>query len=264
MVFQLVSGKMNKLVTVINKEVIKEFKGREDITLLYPLQDYCVGYEVTFAIDEIDEFLLINRILNDSDLDKLERILVESNIKGIVFDDLGVLDVIKNMNITKILLLDHISNSSISINYYLDYVDSVVVSSDLSKEEILNIFANCKKKLVLYGFGLKGLMYSRRLLLSNYEEFHGLEKDNTMEAAINDKEFKIWENEYGTKFYGKKYYDALELTDVHNLLYCWYDGVFLSTEELKRVVFNNDTTGILTSRYFLDKKTVFKVGDLDD
>ena len=64
-----------------------------------------------------------------------------------MFDDLGILDIVKDMNITKILILDHISNNTSSINSYLEYVDSIVVSSDLSEEEIRNIVKNVNKSV---------------------------------------------------------------------------------------------------------------------
>ena len=89
---------MNKLVTVTNKEILSKLK-KEDVTKVYPLRFFSVGYNEYFDISEIDDFCLINRILTDDDLDKLDNILKNSNIKGILFDDLGVLDIIKNLNI---------------------------------------------------------------------------------------------------------------------------------------------------------------------
>ena len=88
---------MNKLVTVTNKDYISKLK-KEDVTLVYPLRFFSTGYEEYFDISDIDDFVLINRILTDSDLDKLEVMLKNSHIKGIIFDDLGMLDVIKDLN----------------------------------------------------------------------------------------------------------------------------------------------------------------------
>ena len=108
---------MNKLVTVTNKDYINNLK-KEDVTLVYPLRFFSVGYEEYFDIEQIDDFLLVNRILNDSELERLEKIIKNSNIKGIMCDDLGIIDIVKDMNITKILMLDHIANNSESINCY--------------------------------------------------------------------------------------------------------------------------------------------------
>lgn len=254
---------MKKLVTVTNREIIDDLRRNANITLVYPLKSFCVGYEVEFDISEIDDYVLVNRILDDNDLDKLESILNSSNIKGIVFDDLGIIDIVANLDITKILLLDHLATNTKSINYYLEYVDSVIVSNDLTEEEIRNIVANVSKPLVINVFGLKTLMYSRRLLLSNYEMYHNLKEERIVDASIEDKYFKIVENDYGTLFYAKNYYNALCLLNLDNVLFFWYNPIFLDNEKIIKLVLDNDITDINSELLFLDKKTYYKVGDVD-
>lgn len=254
---------MKKLVTVTNREIIDDLRRDANITLVNPLKSFCVGYEVEFDISEIDDYVLVNRILDDNDLDKLESILNSSNIKGIVFDDLGIIDIVANLDITKILLLDHLATNTKSINYYLEYVDSVIVSNDLTEEEIRNIVANVSKPLVINVFGLKTLMYSRRLLLSNYEMYHNLKEERIVDASIEDKYFKIVENDYGTLFYAKNYYNALCLLDLDNVLFFWYNPIFLDNEKIIKLVLDNDITDINSEPLFLDKKTYYKVGDID-
>ena len=254
---------MKKLVTVTNREIIDDLRRDANITLVNPLKSFCVGYEVEFDISEIDDYVLVNRILDDNDLDKLESILNSSNIKGIVFDDLGIIDIVANLDITKILLLDHLATNTKSINYYLEYVDSVVVSNDLTEEEIRNIVANVSKPLVINVFGLKTLMYSRRLLLSNYEMYHNLKEERIVDASIEDKYFKIVENDYGTLFYAKNYYNALCLLNLDNVLFFWYNPIFLDNEKIIKLVLDNDITDINSELLFLDKKTYYKVGDVD-
>ena len=252
---------MNKLVTVTNKDFISNLK-KGDVTLVYPLRFFSVGYEEYFDIKDIDDFVLVNRILNDEELNNFEEILVSSDVKGIMFDDLGILDIVKDMDITKILILDHISNNTSSINSYLEYVDSIVVSSDLSEEEIRNIVKNVNKSVVIYTFGLKGLMYSRRNLLNNYEMHYKLDKEKVIDSHIDNKYFKVIESDYGTKVYAFPYYDGTSLLDLKNVLYFWYDPILLEFQNIKKVL-NNDLSNIPCSRIFLDKKTVYKVGDLD-
>ena len=255
--------RINKLVTVTNREIIDDLRNIPNVTLVYPLKSFCVGFTDYFDILEIDDYVLVNRILDDNDLDKLESILNSSNIKGIVFDDLGIIDIVANLDITKILLLDHLATNTKSINYYLEYVDSVVVSNDLTEEEIRNIVANVSKPLVINVFGLKTLMYSRRLLLSNYEMYHNLKEERIVDANIEDKYFKIVENDYGTLFYAKNYYNALCLLDLDNVLFFWYNPIFLDNEKIIKLVLDNDITDINSELLFLDKKTYYKVGDVD-
>lgn len=252
---------MKKLVTVTDLSIIDDLRENENIELLYPLKSFCVGYDLEFTIDKIDDFVLVNRILDDFDLDKLKNILCNANIKGIVFDDLGIIDIVSNLNIKKILLLDHLATNVRSINYYLEYVDSIVVSNDLTEDEIKYILDNANKKLVVNVFGLKTLMYSRRKLLSNYEKYHDLDKKGKYNAKIDNKYFKIVENDFGTKFYAGKYYNGLKLLNLDNVLYFWYDPIGLKKDEILNIILNNDIKNIDTDTLFLDKKTYYKVGD---
>lgn len=251
---------MNKLVTVTNKDY-EALKG-ENITLVFPLKGFCVGYEYYFDIEEINDYVLINRILNDEELNKLEVILRNSKIKGILFDDLGIIDIVSKLEIKKILILDHIANNTKSINYYLDYVDSVVVSSDLEEKEIRYIVSKAKKPVVIYTFGLKGLMYSRRNLVSNYEKYHHLEEKRVLNSSIDGKYFKAIDSEFGTKFYAYPYYDGTSLLNLDNVCYFWYDPILLDMPKIKEVLKGN-LKDVETSKIFLTKKTVYKVGDLD-
>ena len=251
-----------KLVTVSSKTIIDRFKNNEDILLVYPLNSYTVGFTLTFYINEIDGFVLINRILDDFDLDKLDKILHQnSNIKGIIFDDLGILELVKDLSIIKILSINHYGVNTRSINYYLEYVDSVIVSNDITKDEILNIVENANKKLVINVFGLKDLMYSRRRLLTNYATYYKIDNINPLDVYIDESSFKIVENEYGTVFYAKKYYNALELLNTKNVLYYWYNPIFLPDELVVQIVENNDTTNIDCDSLFLDKPTSYRIGD---
>lgn len=163
-------------------------------------------------------------------------------------------------------MLNHLANNYVSINYYLDYVDSVVVSSDLTKDEIIEIHDKSKKKLVINVFGLNNLMYSRRKLITNYNEYYHENLKNEANASINDLGFIIFENEYGTVMYANKYYDALELLECKNVLYYWYNPVFLDNDKILQVVLNNNLDNIDTYKGFLNKKTIYKLraGDKND
>ena len=84
----------------------------------------------------------------------------------------------------------------------------------------------------------------------------------TMNLIIDNKYFKVIESDYGTKVYAFPYYDGTSLLDLKNVLYFWYDPILLEFQNIKKVL-NNDLSNIPCSKIFLDKKTVYKVGDLD-
>lgn len=213
---------------------------------------------------EIDGFILVNRILTNKDLKELKKIIINNSAKGIVFDDIGIIELLKDINITKILMLNHIANNYVSINYYLEYVDSVVVSNDITKEEIEVILDNAKKPLVLNVFGLNSLLYSRRLLISNYNDYYDSKLENCTDLFINEYGFTMFENEFGTVIYAKKYYNGLELIPSNNVLYYWYNPVFLDKKKVLDIVINKNIDSLETSNGFLHQKTIYKLKDGDN
>lgn len=248
---------MKKLVTVTSNKILEGLRDNDNITLLYPLKSFCVGYDEYYDIEEINDFVLVNRILDDESLDELEIILKNSNIKGIVFDDLGIIEIVKDLAITKILILDHLATNVKSINYYLEFVDSIIVSNDLTKEEIKFIVDNSNKELVLNVFGLKTLMYSRRTLLTNYNLYHKEDIERNIKASIDGKPFIIKENNYGTVFYSGTYYNALELLELPAFYY-WYNLIDMDYEDAIKLI-NSNEVNVESNTGFLNQKTVYKL-----
>lgn len=254
----------NKILITINDiNSIDKLKKLGITKYVFPLKDYCVGIPNTFLIEEIpcEGYLYINRILDNDGIDGLKEILrnIDSKIKGIIFDDLGVLEVIKDMDLEKILYLSHFNTNSESINIYLDYVDTVIVSTDITKEEIEYIINNTKKEISLFIFGYVSAMYSRRLLLNNYSDFYNIDKVNPLEIDNTGNKFIVYENEYGTAFYPKIIFNGLELLEL-KAKYYFFNSVFLRVEEIEDVL-NGKLDGLITSKHFLNKETIYKLKD---
>lgn len=262
----------NFLVTVNNLEIINDLKKVGITTFLFPLKGYTVGFPNTFEISDItvdNAYIFINRILTSDEIDSLKELLKEipENVKGIVFDDLGVLEILKDTNLTKILYLNHFGTNYESINYFLEFVDSMVISTDITKEEIEMILANANKPLVLHAFGYVPVMYSRRTLLTNFNKHFNLE--NKSIANIKDKmannKFFVYENEYGTVFYNHLPSNSLEIKHP-NLLYYLINTAFLENNqviELFNALKLDKKISIEYDRGFLDRPTIYKLKDVD-
>ncbi len=271
MEYLLVKGNMKTKDIVLlldNLDLIKKAKEVGVTTFLFPVKDYTVGFLNTFDINDIKEesFLLINRNLTNDDIDNLKKILkkLPSNIKGIVFEDLGLINVLKDTNLIKIYNAKHLNCSTKSVLAMLKYVDSVILSTDLTEEEITNILNNTNKRCSIYAFGLNQIMYSRRTLLSNYAKEYNLDNNNNIEVleSISNQIFKVVENEYGTVFYPKKFYDATRLFKNDNVLYYFVNLSFLDNDNCYKILDNDfslDGLDIETSSYNLDSETYYKL-----
>ncbi|MBE6155796.1 MAG: hypothetical protein E7164_03460 [Firmicutes bacterium] len=254
--------KNNVLFTVTNLNIIDKLKDLGISNFVYPLSFFCVGVPKTFELKEITEdnaYLFVNRVLDCQSIDRLSEILhdLPQNIKGIIFDDVGLIEVLKDVSIHKVLYLSHFNTNYLSINYFWEYVDDIIVSTDITEEEIDEIISNTSKKVSLFVFGLVPALYSRRTLISNHAEQFNLEIQNPKCLSIIDKQFITIENEFGTMMYHYPYYDGSRLLR-KDANYFFYYPILLDDESILKIAQNN-FEGIKTDFGFLDTKTIYKV-----
>lgn len=225
--------------------------------LLLPLEFFSVGFNYYFSLSAIkldNVYIYINRLLSSNELDKLSELLRinHEKISGIVFEDLGVCEIIKDYSFEKILFSSHILTNSKSINEYLEYVDSCVVSPDISLEEINSILNEAKKPLCLYGYGHLPLSYSRRTLNSNYANIYEIDKKQNLYLKNTDFEFIVNENEYGSVTYDMEVFQGLDENYSKDVKYFIINLFNIDAED-----YLNKT--IPTTDGFLYKKTIYKL-----
>ena len=252
---------MNKLFIVKDLNQISVLKKLGINNFVYPLFSYCVGTAGEFKLKDIKEdnaYLFVNRILDEESANSLNNILhnLSSNIKGIIFDDVGIIEMLKDVNIEKIIMPTHFACNKESVNIYLNYVDSIILPFDITESEIDKIISNAKKKVSLFVFGLIGSAYSKRKLLTNYSLHENVKKENPMIIQNNNHKFIIFENKYGSYFYHLPYFNGLNLLN-KDIKYALYHPILLEDEDLKDLV-----SGTITKSFddgFLNKKTIYKV-----
>lgn len=260
----------SKLLVRINKlREIKEYQKEGINNFLFPLINFSVGYN-SFTLDELKDldvnvYLLVNRIFDNKACDEFKK-LKDSlvNIKGIIFEDIAVYQILKNSNIDLIWNQNHFAVNYHSINYWLnkDNITSAVISNELEKNELINVINNVNKKIVLPIFGLNMAMYSRRYLLSYYVETFNKQKINKAILKNGDIEFLAVENEYGTVLFYNKYFNLLNEIDKFNddnILFYYIDPNELDTITVMDIL---NGKKINYDNRFYENKTVFKVGDL--
>ena len=238
-----------------------------DVDFLFPLKGFCVGFKHEYDYQDIpsDSYVYVNRLLDTSSLEALGNILEESSFRGIVFEDLGVLEYIreKELEIETILYATHASCSLKTVDTYLDYCDTVVLSLDITKEEIDLIVSQAKRPVSLYIYGPIAYMYSRRTLLSNYENHFDLpvNKELSLEEEMTRKAFLGIENAFGTVLFDKCLFDGRILMENEGIRYAlvnldWeedldFDGWF---REFFFFFFLPNTTDA-----FLQQKTIYRL-----
>lgn len=239
-----------------------------DCDFLFPLQGFCVGMERTFSLESIPDYsyIYVNRLLDSKGIEEFTKLLplFSKKVKGIVFEDLGILNVLKEHSIAveTIFYGTHGVCSSYTANSLLCDVDTVILSNDITKEEIDEILGRVTKKVGLYIYGHLPYMYSRRTLLTNYSKHFSLEekKQRIIKEKVSKKEFLVVEDEFGTVVYDPLVFDGRVLLN-KEVSYFLVDLRFEHVSSIKQFMQDflagnpipNTTDG------FLYRKTIYRL-----
>ena len=262
--------KKNKiLINIENLSDIDKYKKIGINNFLFAVNYFSIGYN-SFDINDIkdldcNKYLLINRIFNSSDIDKFKNIVpLLNNFDGIIFEDIGVYNILKNSNIKLIWNQNHFATNIISINNWLSLVNSVVISNELTFEEVKNIIDNVDRPIILNVFGKNNIMYSRRHLLSNFDDYFNIKRDN--EVIIRDNiskcEFLVREYDLGSVFFNNTYfniYKYLNKFNDNNIMYYLIYPFGSSFDDMVNYINTGDFD--MSDDGFMNKKTIYKLGD---
>ena len=259
----------NILIYVDDIHHIDDYRKAGVSAFLFGLEEFCVGYN-TYSLDEINKvnvsnkYIILNRVLDCIDIDKLKEIISRfKGIKGLVFEDIGVYNLVKslNLNLELILFQNHFGTNSKSVNFWLDRVDSIFISNEITRDEISTIVGSAIKPVVLHLYGYNQVMYSRRLLLSNWSEEFDIPFKNTnviVDRATKVK-FRAVENQYGTVMYSDKIFNGKELLSFNNVKYFYVNPTLIDHDVVMKFLNNNYYVNDLEDNGFLDRETIYKL-----
>ena len=254
----------NILIYVDKLDYISDYRKAGVSAFLFGLSDYCVGYN-TYTLEEINDvevsnkYLLINRVLDCDAIDKLKVVLKDIiGIKGIIFEDIGLINVINDLglDVEKILFQNHFGTNKDSINFWLDRVDSVFVSNEITYDEIDYIIKNVKGNVVLHLYGYNQVMYSRRLLLSNWSERFNIKKKSTnvISDISSGIKFRVMENEFGTVMYSQNIFNGSRLLGLGNVKYFYVNTTLVEHDVIMDFLSNKEHSSDLDEQVGLGGK----------
>lgn len=199
---------MSKIVVKPNKqEDLNEILKLNIDGVILPLENLAVFSSCFLSLKDIinlktnkEKIVLINKVIHNSDLPLLRETLIKlenSDITKIMFYDLSILSLAKELNLTKELVIyqEHLNRSINSNKFYnTQGINYSYISSDITKEEIEQIKKNTNMKLFYLSYGRMPLFCSRRYLLTNYLKYIGKSKKN-LDYFIQDKDNTLYISE---------------------------------------------------------------------
>lgn len=216
---------MSKILTIPSSlNEIKKTKDKVD-GFIIGIKDMSINVNYYINISELeilnsidkDIFICLNKNMHNGDLNKVKDILIklnDYNIKGIMYYDVGVLNIYNSLDLNYDLVWaqEHLTTNYNTINYWNKFgVNYAYLSSDITEEEIIEISEHSKAKLIVNLFGYLPMFVSKRHIVKNYLEYFNLKdnsKINYMEKE--DKIYPIIDSDIGTSVYSNNILNGIK------------------------------------------------------
>ena len=252
------------------------------------IKDMCVN--TNFCVEDLsilndlsdkDIFISLNKNMHNSDLNHVESILLELNnysIKGVLFYDIGVLNIYNRLNLNYDLVWaqEHLTTNFNTINYWNSKgAKYTMLSSDITYEEITEITKNSKSKLIVQLFGYLPMFVSKRHIVRNYlNQFNlsDMSSVNYMEKEGNT--YPIIDDNVGTHVYSSHILNGIGYASKIDCEYILLNSFNIDTDDFVKVIemFKSVNESISkeyeerinsmfsnTNLGFLDTKTIYRV-----
>ena len=264
-----------EFIILPNNKDLSLYKEYNINSLILPLEDYSIGFNVYFNIDEINEisksfkvYVIVNKFLHMSIYDFKE--LYPKFNKDIMFivEDIGLINIIPKNRV--ILYENHILSNNTAINYlYSLDIKNVVINNDLTIDELKSIQHNCKSNMFYFYVSKNMLMYSRRKLVSNFNKYFDINEEVNsylLNEKVSNKILEINEEKDGSIVRYNKIFCASKYLKDLNKLNLIVDLTNINEVSTKMILENINEENLYnlidSDYYFLENPIKYKVGDL--
>jgi len=189
-------------------------------------------------------YIAVNALYDQHDIQGLEEYLqqlAELKVKGLIFQDFGVLQIIKENQYDFDMMY---SPETLNTNHktleilQAQGITSAFLSKVIPLEEQIYIQKQLHLPLMLHAHGVEYIAASKRHLLTNYQEASNLSFDLskqdhlTLQARNSNIEFHIFESCKGTHIFSKTRLYTLDLLNqIHQFDYLYIETLMMSEEE---------------------------------
>ena len=184
------------------------------------------------TLSKMNVNLILNaeKLFSDKELEEVKKVCssgVFDYVKYITYSDFGLKELLIELGYEKKLIFrapTYLTNHS-DINLYNQINEYVVVSTEISSEELADVLKNVNKPVIIDLFGKSTIFYSRRKLITNYFKYRNLENDGNKETysvieELRNDSMRIIENETGSRIVEPHFHClAEELVNFENVSY---------------------------------------------
>ena len=259
----VIPSKKEDIDKILSKDIKGIILGVKDLSI------YNLELDLDTIIDIADNtskevIVSINKMIHNKDLDYVKEVLIKinnSNIKGVIFYNVGIIKIAKDINFNKELIInkEHQNTNYLTNNFFYDKgVHSSFISSDITYKEILDIKNNTKMNIYYTVYGQLPIFYSRRHLLSSYFDYIKKDKDDIIYYIYNKEDkYMVREEDYGTIIYSPLVNLINEIEKLEGINYV-IDLSFNDNIDIIDRFINKDKEDDTYTGFF-DKETIYKL-----
>ncbi len=266
----VVPNKTEEIVNILKKDIEGIIVGVTSLSI----------YKVTLSLPEIEKLVktttkkiivAMNKMLHNEDIPIVEetlKALDKINCSKILFYDLAVLNIAKRLQLKLELIYspEHLNTSVASNNfYYTQGIHNVLISSDITYQEILEIKKKTKMQVYYTIYGCLPIFYSRRKLISNYFTYINIQKKgNNYYITNNNLKYLIKESDYGTIIYSPCISLLNEIDKLKDIDYYIIDLSFETNIRIIDYFISQKRSDENLYTGFFDKETIYKLKEVKE
>lgn len=207
-----------------------------------------------FSLDEMTKiianypeqifYVAMNALYDQHTMSEVESYIEQLSqlpIQGIIFQDFGVLQIVKERGYTFDMMYapETLNTNAMTLNVLQEQgVTSAFLSRVIPLDEQCQIAQEVHIPVMLQGHGVEYIAASKRALLSNYKEASGLNLDISQNndfkllAKNSDYVFNIFEDAMGTHIFSETRLYTLDLLNqIHGFDYLYIETLMMNEEE---------------------------------
>lgn len=214
-------------------------------------------------------FISLNKLMHNADLPLLRETLAylkDKNVR-IMFYDMAVYMIAREYDMLDklVIMQDHLNASTLSNNFYEKRgLKGSFITSDITKDELLEIKKHSKMEIFFLGYGYAPIFYSRRYLITNYLKYIKEKNNGTDYKIVSDtnKAYIIDEEAYGTTVYTEEPINLINyLDDLKAIDYLVLKSNKITDQEFNKMVTKFINHNQVENPYigFFNTKTIYRV-----
>ena len=242
---------MKFLVAIYNVETLKQCGDYIDSAVLM-VPHFSQIYDNSFNLEEalkiceekkIVPIIAINKLITEGELSVVKEFIEKYKKYDFLAMDLGLLNIFKELNMMDKVIYDSSTMvcNSLDLGIYSSLgLNAISMSNEIPVCDVIKGYNDTKANIMYQVFGRKQMFYSKRKLISCYEDYRNVSIPRNNLYIKEEKRIEkmpVFENDNGFFVYRSYFISLLkEMQNLQFLKYAYFETLTLNNEELIEIL----------------------------